>query len=262
MLASLHIGIDIGIAARVKLFLGLVFRLFHLLATQPLEEVSHLLVVQRVRQVLRSTLETTEATSTILCVVAYIRIAVLVQVVGVGGKDCIHIKGIALRQFQTQSHGEVTPRLLLSGKVIAHVSTQLVNDADFLNSRGVGIALYLHLDIVGNIHRYRTRLATRHAIHLSGEGRILYQRYVAVGIGLLVSIIVSIAAGSEVGGIVERDGGLEDVAHCLNLLTEEFAVGDIEAIQCRRSRHRHTPVVDVIETLQGVHYFLLVLRVP
>ena len=57
MLASLHILIYVGIQTCVILVfaistLALLVFLIDFLATQPLEEVSHLLIVERVRQVL------------------------------------------------------------------------------------------------------------------------------------------------------------------------------------------------------------------
>ena len=76
MLTSLHlvveVGIDTGIVVVLLLVLILVV-LLHTLATQPLEEVGHLLVVQRVVEVLRHALETSETSVAILRTITDIR---------------------------------------------------------------------------------------------------------------------------------------------------------------------------------------------
>ena len=114
--------------------LVLVF-LLHLLATQPLEEVGYLLVVQCIRQVLRHTLETTKASVAILRTFTDIRTGThRVCLIGIGGEGSTQIEGIALCQFQTETGIEVTPWARLGSKVIRHGCAQLVNQTDLLKA--------------------------------------------------------------------------------------------------------------------------------
>ena len=76
MLTSLHLVVEVGIDTCIVFVLLLVLILvvlLHTLATQPLEEVGHLLVVQGVVEVLRHALETSEASIAILRTIADIR---------------------------------------------------------------------------------------------------------------------------------------------------------------------------------------------
>ena len=127
MLTSLQRVVEVAIKTRIVLVIAVALIVFalvlvfvrHLLATQPLEELSHLLIAQRVRQVLRHALETTKATVAILRAVTDIRTGThRVCLVGISGKGGIEVKCIALRQFQTQTGVQVTPWTRLCSEVI------------------------------------------------------------------------------------------------------------------------------------------------
>ena len=139
MFGRLHSIVEVGIQTRAILVLGvftvLVF-LVALLTSQPLEEVGNLLIIQRIVDRLVHTLESTEAALAILSTVTDIRSSShRVGFVGIGGKHGIHAESITLGQLDTQRGIQITPRTLLGSKVIAHRSTQLVNQANLLKAR-------------------------------------------------------------------------------------------------------------------------------
>ena len=158
MLAGLHLVVDIGIQASVVfivfLVVILVLLLFSLFATQPLEEIGDFLVGEVVVEVLRHTLETSETALAILRTRADIRTCTHgIGFVGISGKLGIEVEGVTLRNLQSQRGAEVTPRALLGGKVVRHLCTQLINEAN-LHQR-VFLITILHLDIVRDRHRHR-----------------------------------------------------------------------------------------------------------
>ena len=267
MLTSLHLVVEVGIDTSI-VFVLLVVLIFvvllHTLATQPLEEVGHLLIVQGVVEVLRHALETSETSVAILRTIADIRTgAYRVGLIGIGGEDGIQREGVALRQLQAQTRGEVAPRAHISSHVIGHRGAQLVNDADFLEACRVVVGLDFHLDIIRDIHRDASRLTlSRTSENGTLEHAILYHRHIAVLIGLLIDIPEAIARRAEVGRIAETDRRREDVAHSLYLIAEYLARRDIEAIELGRCAQTEVPVVVVVEALQGIYNLALVDFIP
>ena len=188
-------------------------------------------------------------------------IAVLVQLIGIGSKDGIHVERITLGYLQSQSGAQVTPWSDIRCHVIRHTRTQLVNQTDFLGR--VVVYPHLHLHVVGYIHSYATRLAsTRHAIKTIGIGRVSDQRHIAVGIGLLIGIIVAVSAGAEVRCIAETNLRGEDMADGYNLVAEELFPGHVHTIQLGGCTDTETPVVDIIESVNGIGHLSLRTLVP
>ena len=270
MLASLHVGVEVGVESGVVLVVVaaaafLVFILLvDLLAAQPLEEVGHLGIVERVGEVLRHALEASEASVAVLGAVADVgACAHGVGFVGVGGEGGVEVEGVALGELQSEARTEVAPGSRLGGEVVGHGGTEFVDDADFLEACGVVVAFDFHLDVVGDVHGDATGLALAHGAEDGAlEVVVLDERDVAVGVGLLVGVEVAVARGAEVGRVAEGDGGREDVAYAVNLVAEEFAVGYEEAVDLGGESEAHVPVVDVVESLQRVDDFLLSLFVP
>ena len=126
--------------------------------------------------------------------VAYIYIALVVQLVGIGGKHGVHVEGIVLPPLQSEIDVHIAPRANLGCSIVAHVDVERIDDTDFLVSGRVLVALHLHLDVVAQGKRDVTALTlARRTVEGVGILRIAYQRYVSVGIGLLVGIPVAVA---------------------------------------------------------------------
>ena len=101
MFSSLHLIIDIRLyPCIILIIIPLVlftFLLADFLATQPFEEVCHLIIIDGIRQVLRHTLETTEASLAVLRTVSDIRAtAHRIHLIGIGSEYRVQVEGIAL----------------------------------------------------------------------------------------------------------------------------------------------------------------------
>ena len=245
VLTTFHVGVDIRIQRIVLvlvviiifflvLFLVVVFISF---ATQPTEELVYLLVVEVIGDVIGDVLET--APLTLLPVggmVTLTRLALGVQLIDVAGKRRAQVQRVALGELQTDGRTQRTQRLTVSSKVIGHAQTQFIDETDLLEARGVVVALELHLHIVGEVNGHATRHTLVEGRSEQGSliGGVLYQRDIAIGIGLLVGLEIAIARSTEVRCIAEGNGRRHDVADGLNLFAEEFTVRHIETIQLRR----------------------------
>ncbi len=256
------LAVIVVVTAALLVVLRVVF--LHLLASQPLEEVGHLLVVERVGEVLTHALEASELALAVAGdVVADVRFAVFVEHIGICGKRGVECKGVTLGQFQSESGGKVTPRTYVRSHIVRHSRSEFVNEANLLISYRVVIRPQFHLNVVGYVHRDTSRLApSRRTEDAVGVGRVFNQRDVAVGVGLLVCGVVAIATRTEVRSVVERHLGLEHVAYGDDLVAEQFAPRHIETIHRGGCRERHAPVVDVVEAVHRVGNFPLVLLIP
>ena len=165
----------------------------------------------------------------------------------------MHVEGIVLPPFQTDIHAQVTPGLLLGCHVVRHLQGKVVDDAHLLEAGTVLVALHLHLDVVGKAERQVAGLAACGET----EGRALVRRildkvYATVGIGALVGLVIAVARRTEVWGVAEADLWGEDVADGLYLVTENLAAGHIETIQLGAGAHGEVPVVDVVQSVDGI----------
>ena len=99
--------------------------------------------------------------------------AVLVELVGVGGKDRCHVERVVFPPFETYVHRQVAPWTLFVCHVVRHAQAQLVDKADLLHARRVFVALDLHLKVVGQAEADVARAAaSRHAVEALRERRI------------------------------------------------------------------------------------------
>ena len=131
-------------------------------------------------------------------------IAVLVELVGVSGEDGVRGEGVALGEFEAESHVEVTPRFLLGRQVVAHGHAQFVDEADFLFAGGVAGGTPFHLQIVGNVELQASIHTTGScAIYAVAKRRVGDGGYIAVGIGADVCVIESPRRCTEVGCVAE-----------------------------------------------------------
>ena len=184
----------------------------------------------------------------------------LIDIRGEGGGE---VHRVRLRQLQSETGSQVAQRPDVRGEVIRHVGGEFVDQADLLKAGGVIFRLDLHLQVVLQVeadlpsHTRSGRLVDVNAVR-----RILHERHVAVGVGLLIGLAVAIALVAEVRCITEADTRREDVADGLDLVAEEFAAGGIEAVELRIDIQRDIPVIDVVEARHRVGHLLLILRVP
>ena len=124
----------------------------------------------------------------------HINIVLVVQLVGIGGKHSVHVEGIVLPPFQSEVDVHIAPRANLGCGIVTHVDVERIDDTEFLVSGRVLFALHLHLDVVAQGKRDITALTlARRTIKSIGILRIAHQRYVSVGIGLLVGVPVAVA---------------------------------------------------------------------
>ena len=75
-------------------------------------------------------------------------LTIFIKLISISSKLGVHIKSIALGQFQTQIHTQVSPRLLFSCCIIRNAGPQLVNQADFLHSGSIRIGFHFHFHII------------------------------------------------------------------------------------------------------------------
>ena len=84
----------------------------------------------------------------------------------------------------------------------------------------------------------------------------------SVGIGVLIAVVIAIAARTEVRCIAEAYLRGYDVADSLDLVAEYLAVRNPESINLRACRDGEVPVVDVVETVYSVSNFRLCGFIP
>ena len=265
-LRLLEVGVHVGIfgigVLLVVICSGGAFRL----ARFAFEEGSPFaprLVVEGVRQVLRHTLETSEASVAPFRAVAHHYVAAFVKLVGVGGEDGGQREGVALRQFEAETRGEVAPGARLGCKVVGQRAAEFVNEANLAHARAVAVAPDLHLHVVRDGHTEHTLLFARGvAVEIALIGRVVHRGYVAVGVRLDIAVHIAKAFGGEVGGVADGDGRLEDVADGHNLIAEEFGQGFVETIERCVHRDAYVPVVEVVEAIGRIAHFALGLLVP
>ena len=124
----------------------------------------------------------------------HINIVLVVQLVGIGGKHSVHVEGIVLPPLQSEVDIHIAPRANLGCGIVTHVDVERIDDTEFLVSGRVLIALHLHLDVVAQGKRDITALTlARRTVEGIGILRVAHQRYVSVGIGLLVGVPVAVA---------------------------------------------------------------------
>ena len=105
--------------------------------------------------------------------VAYIHSAVLVLLIGIGGKDGVHRVCIFLGKLDARSQIQVAPGAALGCHVVAKRASQLIDEADFAISCGVLVGANLHLDVVGHVHSHTSRHALSHGtVHHAAERRV------------------------------------------------------------------------------------------
>ena len=183
--------------------------------------------------------------------VAHIDIALIVKLIGVGGEHGVHVERIVLPPLQAQVDVHIAPRAHLGGGVVAHVDVERIDEANLLDT--VVLVLPLHLQVVAQGEADVAALAlARHAVEQVLIGRIAHKRHVTVGIGLLVSVPVAVAGGTEVWRITEAHSRRDDVADSLNPVAEYLAVRRPETINLGRETHAHVPVVHVVESVGGI----------
>ena len=267
MLSLLHVVVDIGLNVGIHtiaiVFLAVFLVLVVFRVVTPSEEFAQLFGRKSEGEVLRHTLETTEASVAPLCAVTHIGRALFVQFVGVCGEDGIHLERIVLPPLQSQVDAHVAPRFLLGSHVVAHVDVEGVDKAQFLVSCRVLVALHLHLEVVAQGEGDGPRLSRRGiAEECARIGRVAFERDVAVGIGLEVGVHVSVFRSTEVGRIVECYARLEDVAYGLYLVAENLTVGYPESVEGGRHGQTEVPVVHIVESVGSVSHHGLLVLVP
>ena len=195
--------------------------------------------------------------------VAHIDVAVLVELVGIGGEDSRHGEGVALGELEADVHVEVAPRLRLGCHVIAHGHTQLVDETYLLLSRRVSVGPQLHLEVVGDVQLdAAVHAAGSRAVDTAAEGRIGDGGDVAVPVRADVGVVHSPHRLAEVRRIVERDAGRYHVPDGLYLLPSEPRQRRIVAIQLRVGTDAHREVIDIVEAVHRVALHLHRLLVP
>ena len=191
----------------------------------------------------------------------YINIVLVIQLVGISGKHSVHVEGIVLPPLQSEVDVHIAPRANLGCGIVAHVDVERINEAHLLQA--VVLIPPFHLQVVTQGKRDVTALTlARRTIEGVGILRIAHQRYVSVGIGLLVGVPVAVSRSSEVRGITEVHRRRKHVAHSLYLISEELAAWYIETIELGRKTYAHVPVIHVVETVDGITFLLLAGFIP
>ena len=217
------------------------------------KQLPQLLVVEGVGEVLAHALEASEASLRPLGVVADIDASVLVELIGVGGKDGVQREGVALGELDAQACVEVAPGLPLGCHVVAERESKLVDETDFLLARGVAAGAYLHLDVVGEVELHAAgHAAACCAIDAVAEGGVGDGGDIAVGIGADVGVVEAPHGFAEVGSVTKGEGGRHHVAYGLYLLAAEPGQWRIEAIELCVGAEAHIEVEDVVEAVDGV----------
>ena len=232
-------------------------------SSQKVEEGECLLVVDGVRKVLAHALESSETSLAPFRLVADAHVAVFVFLVGIGSEDGVEREGVAFGKFQSYPHVQVAPGACLCRKVVRHVGRKFVDERDFPETGGVAVRLYLHFDVVRDAETDASGLCTvGEAVEQSLVGRVAYGGNFAVGIGLYIGVVVSVAVGGEVRRIGETHLWLEDVAYGLDLSARESFEGFVETVERGVHAQRGAPVVEVVESEDRVAHLALTAGVP
>ena len=217
------------------------------------EKGHEFLPVEGVGKVLAHALEATEAAVAPLGAVAHDDVALVVELIGVGGPLCGEGEGVALGEAQAEVGAEVGPGAHLRGEVVGEGGRELVDERDFAVARGVGVRFDLHLEIVRHAEvEVALPLGVGVAEGAEGVGRVADGRDGAVGFGANVVGGETARLVGEVGGEGEGDGGLEDVADGLDAIAEEEAHGLVEAVERGVGREGYVPIEEVVEPVDGV----------
>ena len=75
-------------------------------------------------------------------------------------------------------------------------------------------------------------------------------------------VVIAIALVTETGSVAETDVGCEDVTDAVNLITENLAVGDEEAVELGGERDTHIPIVHIVESRKSIDALNLFFFVP
>ena len=205
MLSCLHIIVDIGFDIGIYTLIVIpVAGVFAVAVISSSEKFLQLFRRKREREVLRHTLETSETSLAPLCMGSHIRISLFVEFIGIGGKDSMHTVSIVLPPFQAQVDTEVTPWPHLGCRIVTHIDIKSIDKTYLFKSSGIFVALDLHLEVVAQREGDASLLTlARHTKERVLIRRVADERYIAIGICLLVSIPVSIARSTKVWRIAE-----------------------------------------------------------
>ena len=191
----------------------------------------------------------------------HINIVLVVQLVGIGGKHSVHVEGIVLPPLQSEVDVHIAPRANLGCGIVAHVDVERINEAHLLQA--VVLIPPFHLQVVTQGERDVTALTlARRTVEGVGILRIAHQRYVSVGIGLLVGIPVAVTRSSEVRGITEVHRRRKHVADSVYPVAEQLAVRNPGTIELGRKTYAHVPVIHVVETVDGITFLRLAGFIP
>ena len=140
MLSFLQVVVDVGLYLVLILFvvfvvliavsLSLALLVLVALSLEPFDDLGHLLIADRVAQVLRHTLEPSDLAQApvSLCVADTWRSSYRVGLIDIAGEDSVEVEGVALGDLQSQTCAEVTPGASLCREVVGHRCSQLVDD--------------------------------------------------------------------------------------------------------------------------------------
>ena len=106
------------------------------------------LIVEGVGQILRHSLETSEASVAPLRAVGGYHLAVFVELVGISGEHGGHGERIVFAEFQAQACAQVAPGLSFRGEVVGERSGEFVDEGYFPFARGVAVGFHLHFQVV------------------------------------------------------------------------------------------------------------------
>ena len=272
--ASEH-GVDVGVVLRVALLVGFVAlvvgpvlalgqcggvgvavgmeEFVPAVAREQAEEGEEFLAVEGVGEVLAHALEATEAAVAPLGAVAHDDVALVVELIGVGGPLCGEGEGVALGEAQAEVGGEVGPGADFGGEVVGEGGRKFVDERDFAEARGVGVRLDFHLQVVGDGEVERALSGGVGVAEGSyGVGRIAHGGDGAVGVGADVVGGEAARLVGEVRGEGEAHGGLEDMAEGLHAIAEEEAHGFVESVEGGVGREGHVPIEEVVEPVDRV----------
>ena len=198
-------------------------------------------------------LEATEAAVAPLGAVAHDDVALVVELIGVGGPLCGEREGVALGESQAEVGAEVGPGADFGGEVVGEGGRKFVDERDFAEARGVGVRLDFHFQVVGNREVERSLSGgVGVAESPDGVGRIAHGGDGAVGVGADVVGGEAARLVGEVRGEGEAHGGLEDLAEGLHAIAEEEAHGLVESVEGGVGREGHVPIEEVVEPVDRV----------
>ena len=254
----LTVGVYIRVAHILLIRLAVCFLHFFTAAFPPSEKLPEGLVVERIRQVLRHTLKTSETSVRPFRTVANLYSSVFVELVRISGKLGVHAERVVPRCLDTHPHGQIAPRLTLGRHVITQVRSQFVDKADF--PYRIVLRTDLHLNVIGDVHRHASGLTPpRHTIEAAAIRRIAHRRHIAVFIRLHVRRIIAITGRTEIRCIIKAYGRREDMADGLYLFTEQRR---IKTVKFGRGRYAHIIIIHVLESPDRVVHLTLVFFIP